>query len=101
MGYNMNGFSGFGNSPAKQKVQSRQDSINTVDAKIEALDEDFFNEKMSKAEYDKKRKALGKTEDAVKKSVTKPKTKKEMDSFRAAQLETKGSDDRETKRINP
>ena len=31
---------------------------------------------------------------------TKPKTKEEMDAFRAAQLETKGSDKRETERIN-
>jgi len=31
---------------------------------------------------------------------TKPKTKEEIDAFRAAQLETKGSDERETEKIN-
>ena len=36
-----------------------------------------------------------------KSNITKPKTKEAMASFRAAQLETKGSDERETKRINP
>tara|TARA_R110000744_G_scaffold273572_1_gene386768 strand:+ start:485 stop:775 length:291 start_codon:yes stop_codon:yes gene_type:complete len=70
MGYNMNGFSGFGNSPAKQvskalsniksdggvgivkKKKSRQDSINTYDAKVEALEEDRFNEKITQKQYD-------------------------------------------------
>ena len=33
--------------------------------------------------------------------ITKPKTKEEMDAFRAAQLEDEGFDERETERINP
>lgn len=69
MGYNMNGFSGFGNSPAKyvskalsniksdggvgivKKNSSRQDSINTYNTKIEALEEDRFNEKITQKQY--------------------------------------------------
>ena len=36
-----------------------------------------------------------------KSNITKPKTKEGMDAFIAGQLETEGSDERETERINP
>ena len=59
MGYKMNGFSGFGNSPAKQTTdttstkRARQIKIDEVDAKMEALEEDRFQEKITQEEYDK------------------------------------------------
>jgi len=71
----MNGFSGFGNSsPAKQTKETqatRQDSINAVDAKIENLYEDLSSGKITKKEYDEKRKALGPKEREVKKALPK------------------------------
>ena len=68
MGYNMKGFSGFQSSPMKQTKQvipTRQDSINVIHGKIESLEEDFFNEKVSEAEYNKRMAILSEQEDKI------------------------------------
>ena len=91
MGYNMNGFSGFGNSPAKDNTGAH------TKFKTETEHEGYHDvnptENLNKAEMGKASKK--------KNTITKPKNKEEMDAFRTAQLETKGSDERETERINP
>ena len=78
MGYKMNGFSGFGNSPAKQTTdttdttstkRARQIKIDEVDAKMEALEEDRFQEKITQEEYDKAMEPLRVQEEENKKPL--------------------------------
>ena len=115
----MNGFSGFGNSPAKHGTNSKGDKPHTK-FKTETEHEEYHDihptkdlnkaemKEASKKKNPPKAKKVGpskinppKAKKVGPSKITKPKTKEEMASFRAAQLETKGSDERETERINP
>ena len=73
MGYRMNGFSGFGNSPAKQVPKKKQkgpvekanrdrkleEQIGNIGDEINFLNQDYRNHgKISKAQYDAKMKIL-------------------------------------------
>ena len=66
-------FRTLGSSPAKQTdtQSTRQDSINKIDAKMEALEEDRFNEKITQEDYNEKMKALRVREKEVKKALLK------------------------------
>jgi hypothetical protein len=79
MGYTMKrgnsaiSFKTLGSSPVKQvdPQKARQDSINKIDAKMEALEEDRFNEKITQEGYNEKMKALRVREKEVKKALPK------------------------------
>jgi len=74
MAYKMKGMD-FGNSPLRQKTdttstqKTRQEKIDEVDAKMEALEEDRFNEIISQEQYDKAMKPLRIQEEKNKKPL--------------------------------
>ena len=75
MAYKMKGFSGFGNSPAKQTTDDddalikRSKAVSENDAKIEALENDLLDEKITKEEYDNKMVSIRAEEEKVKKPL--------------------------------
>ena len=78
MAFKMRGFSPFtkkqDNKTTKQvrtnfDESSRQKAISDVDAKIEALEEDRFNEKITQEQYDKAMETLRAQEKTVKKPL--------------------------------
>ena len=102
-------------SPAKKKEEAAPDPrlMRDTPAKMhgpghdnkETIGTPKMNPPYAKPSGPRERPYPGKGESSgfenFKSNITKPKTKEAMASFRAAQLETKGSDERETKRINP
>ena len=66
MGYNMKGYNYPGKSPAKQKSLTGKDKAvfeasekhSDIGDKIEFLNEDYFNDRIPKNQYDKKMKYL-------------------------------------------
>jgi len=72
----MKGWSGFQNSPMKQTQDNnstlqaeRLKRISEIDAKMEALEEDRFNEKITQEEYEKAMKPLRIEEEKNKKPL--------------------------------
>jgi len=102
----MNGFSGFGNSPAKHGKNSKGTGLHTK-FKTETEHEEYHDIHPTKDLNEAEMKEASKKKNTIRakkggpSKITKPKTKEELDAFRAAQLQTEGSDERETKRINP
>tara|TARA_R110001583_G_scaffold173802_1_gene327882 strand:- start:231 stop:440 length:210 start_codon:yes stop_codon:yes gene_type:complete len=69
MAFKMRGFSPF---TQKNELEiERQKKISSVDAKIEALEEQVFNEEISQQEYDRLIKPLRTKEKEVKKPLKK------------------------------
>ena len=79
MAFKMRGFSPFTKRQDNKKMtkqvrtnfdeSSRQKQISAVDAKIEALEEDRFNEKITQEQYDKAMETLRAQEKAAKKPL--------------------------------
>ena len=57
-------------TPKKDLEAGRQAAINAIDAKIEALEEALFADKITQEEYNEKRKALKVREQEVKKALS-------------------------------
>ena len=79
MAFKMKGFSPFTKRQDNKKMtkqvrtnfdeSSRQKQISAIDAKIEALEEDRFNEKITQEQYDKAMETLRAQEKATKKPL--------------------------------